>query len=217
MFSSDRFFQSLGPLGIGHRKSLATSVAGLSLVSHLGPNWEEHKRATTDVQNGLVFVFLFSFTKALIIRKVLGEMFWKSVKRCGKVWKKVWKSAETILPFSCCPLVFLWQALVYINFKYIGCQTRIPEAEVRKRQKTRKLTVQDREQKRDIKRLHIKIFRSPWSPVLPVWYPDKKIHFSWVPRIAHKTLTPGLPVGRPPGHRRGHRPKRFMFMCLFLS
>ena len=30
-------------------------------------------------------------------------------------------------------------------------------------------------------------------------------------------MTPGLPVGRHPGHRRGHRPKRFMFMCLFLS
>ena len=35
--------------------------------------------------------------------------------------------------------------------------------------------------------------------------------------MAHKSLTPGLPVGRPPGHRSGHRPKRFMFMCLFLS
>ena len=47
--------------------------------------------------------------------------------------------------------------------------------------------------------------------------PDKKIYVPWVPRIVHKTLTPGLPVGRIPGHRRGHRPKRFMFMCLFLS
>ena len=39
--------------------------------------------------------------------------------------------------------------------------------------------------------------------------------FIGFPRIAHKALTPGLPVGRPPGHRRGHRLKRFMFMCLF--
>ena len=68
-----------------------------------------------------------------------------------------------------------------------------------------------------IKLLHIKLFRSPRSAVLPAGYPDKKIYVPWVPRIAHKTLTPGLPVGRPPGHRRGHRPKRFMSMCLFLS
>ena len=37
----------------------------------------------------------------------------------------------------------------------------------------------------------------PRSPVLPVGYPDRKIYVPWVPRIAHKTLTPGLPVGRP--------------------
>ena len=33
------------------------------------------------------------------------------LKMCENVWKsaeKVWKSAETILPFSYCPLVFLW-------------------------------------------------------------------------------------------------------------
>ena len=44
----------------------------------------------------------------------------------------------------------------------------------------------------------------------------KKVYVPWVPKIAHKHLTPGLPVGRLPGHRRGHRPKSFMFMCLFL-
>ena len=34
---------------------------------------------------------------------------------CGEVWK-VRKSAETIFPFSCCPLVFLsiWRAPIYI-------------------------------------------------------------------------------------------------------
>ena len=53
---------------------------------------EEDKRATTNMQNGLVFVFLFSL-----------KNFWG--KRCENVWK-MWKSAETILPFSCCPLVF---------------------------------------------------------------------------------------------------------------
>ena len=44
----------------------------------------------------------------------------------------------------------------------------------------------------------LNFFRSPWSPVLPVGYPDKKIYVPWVPRIVHKTLTPGLPVGRTP-------------------
>ena len=47
-------------------------------VKH-GPNCseslEEDKRATTNVQNGLVFLFLFSFKKALILREVLGEKF----------------------------------------------------------------------------------------------------------------------------------------------
>ena len=55
------------------------------------------------------------------------------------------------------------------------------------------------------------------GPVLPVGYPDKKIYVPWVLRIVHKALTPGLPVGRPPRHRRGHRPKRFMLMYLSLS
>ena len=84
---------------------------------------EEDKRATTNVQNGLAFFFLFSFilfsyfwTKTavnpLIPRKSRGG---KILKNSEKVWKcvencqKVWKSAETILPFSCCPLVFLWK------------------------------------------------------------------------------------------------------------
>ena len=77
----------------------------------------------------------------------------------------------------------------------------------------------DREKKkRYIKLLQIKLFSGRpghWSSRFG--YPDKKIYVPWVPRIVHKILTPGLPVGRPPGHRRGHRPKRFMFMCLFLS
>ena len=32
--------------------------------------------------------------------KVLGKKFWKSAKKC--------ENYETILPFSCCPLVFHW-------------------------------------------------------------------------------------------------------------
>ena len=47
------------------------------------------------------FLFLCSL-KGLILKKSPG---WKILKKCGKV-RKVWKSAETILPFSCCPLVF---------------------------------------------------------------------------------------------------------------
>ena len=38
-------------------------------------------------------------------------MSWgKVLKKCEKVWKSARKceNAETILPFSCCPLVFLW-------------------------------------------------------------------------------------------------------------
>ena len=53
---------------------------------------------------------LFSslWAKALCFEgEVLGEKFWKSVKKCEKVRKSV-KYYETILPFSCCPLVFLW-------------------------------------------------------------------------------------------------------------
>ena len=83
---------------------------------------EEDKRATTNVQNGLVFFFLFSFiifsylwtktaVKPLNSKKSRGgkilknsEQVWKCVENC----QKVWKSAETILPFSCWPLVFLW-------------------------------------------------------------------------------------------------------------
>ena len=46
------------------------------------------------------------------------------MKKCEKVWKcvkkcqKVWKSAKTILPFSCCPLVFLWKR-VSLNFALV--------------------------------------------------------------------------------------------------
>ena len=54
----------------------------------------------------------FSFKKALILREVLTDKLfkkvWNNVEKCEKSVKKVWKSAETILPFSCCPLVFLW-------------------------------------------------------------------------------------------------------------
>ena len=45
-------------------------------------------------------VSFYSLTKRLDFKR---QSWGKSVKQCGKVWK----SAEMILPFSCCPLVFL--------------------------------------------------------------------------------------------------------------
>ena len=45
--------------------------------------FEEEKRATTNVQNGLVFFFLFSLKKALNIRKSGGQ----NSEKCEKVWK----------------------------------------------------------------------------------------------------------------------------------
>ena len=55
---------------------------------------------------GLFFLFSFIVSrKGLFLRQSPGV---KSVKKYGQAWKSV-KSAETILPFSCCPLVFLWK------------------------------------------------------------------------------------------------------------
>ena len=83
---------------------------------------EEDKRATTNVQNGLVSFFLLSFilfsyfwtktaVKPLNSKKKSwrknSEKLWKSVKMCGKLPKSV-KKCRDDLPFSCCPLVFLW-------------------------------------------------------------------------------------------------------------
>ena len=74
-----------------------------------------------------------------------------------------------------------------------------------------------REQKRHIKLLHIKLF--PVAPVTgaPGQASGQKIYVPWVPRIVHKTLTPRLLVGRPPGHRRGHRQKNIYVCVPFLS
>ena len=55
---------------------------------------EDDKRATTNVQNGLVFSFYSVFLKPWF-QESPGEKFWKSVEKCGKVWK----SAETIFAF----------------------------------------------------------------------------------------------------------------------
>ena len=55
----------------------------------------------------LFIIFFFSFVllelQPFVFKwKVLGEKFRKSAKKCGKNVKNY----ETILPFSCCPLVF---------------------------------------------------------------------------------------------------------------
>ena len=55
---------------------------------------EEDKLATTNVQNGLAFLFLFSYKKAFILR----EKSWR--KNSEKVWKKCEK-----VPKQFCPLV----------------------------------------------------------------------------------------------------------------
>ena len=56
-------------------QSEASSTRTMSEVAvcYYGGNLEEDKRATTNVQNGLVFFFLFSSTKGLNFQKVLGE------------------------------------------------------------------------------------------------------------------------------------------------
>ena len=59
-----------------------------------------------DLSNYFYYLF-FSFVlielKPFVLKgKVLGEKFWK---KCEKV-RKIVKNYETILPFSCCPLVF---------------------------------------------------------------------------------------------------------------
>ena len=50
------------------------------------------------------------------------EKVCKSVEKC----QKVWKSAETILPFSCCPLVFLWPYCVKTKIRKRGGESRNP-------------------------------------------------------------------------------------------
>ena len=98
---------------------LKVSQEILSPVARQGPtkvrlSSEEDKRATTNVQNGLVFFFLFSLKRGLNLRKVLGETLGKSVEKC----EKVRESAETILPFSCCPLDFSDLCFSILHFRH---------------------------------------------------------------------------------------------------
>ena len=44
--------------------------------------------------------------KPLNSKKNPGGKIMKKCEKCGEKCQKVWKSAETILPFSCCPFSF---------------------------------------------------------------------------------------------------------------
>ena len=62
-----------------------------------------------DLSNYFYYLF-FSFVlielKPFVLKgKALGEKVLKSAKKCEQLW--------TILPFSCCPLVFLWKKKAY--------------------------------------------------------------------------------------------------------
>ena len=74
----------------------------------------KNKRATTNVQNRFVQFFLLSFllfyypwakTPCFEGKSPGGKI----MKKCQKVRKSA-KNYETILPFSCCPLVFPWKS-----------------------------------------------------------------------------------------------------------
>ena len=90
-----------------HQKNIQTQKFRFGFLLH-----EEDKRATTNVQNRFAPFFLLSFflfyspwAKALCFEGESpgGWKLWKSAKKCENV-----KNYETILPFSCCPLVFPW-------------------------------------------------------------------------------------------------------------
>ena len=78
--------------------------------------WSSKIRRRTNVQQLTCKIDLSSSFYYLFLPFVLLELkpfFWRGKSR-GKNSEKVWKSAknhETILPFSCCPLVFLWKIL----------------------------------------------------------------------------------------------------------
>ena len=67
---------------------------------------EEDKRAKTNVQNGLVFFFLFSFILFYYLWTKTEKVLEEKKKLSEKVWK-VWKSAKKCekVPRRFCPLV----------------------------------------------------------------------------------------------------------------
>ena len=48
--------------------------------------------------------------------------------------------------------------------------------------------------------------------VSPIGYPGEKIYVPWVPRIAHRSLTPGHPAGRLPPHRGSPDKKIYVYV-----
>ena len=56
---------------------------------YVASGWKEDKRATTNVQNGLVFLFTLK-RRPWFLEKSGGEILkkvWKSMEKCEKVWK----------------------------------------------------------------------------------------------------------------------------------
>ena len=97
----------------------ATQIPAMHVADVMHRNWfpVEDKRATTNVQNRFVPFFLLSFllfcspwaqTLCFQVESPGGKI----LKKCQKVWKSV-KNYETILPFSCCPLVFPWDFPIF--------------------------------------------------------------------------------------------------------
>ena len=64
---------------------------------------KERKQAQNTPNKSHIYIYISYFWRAQI-RWVI----WRSSKVWKKVWRKSVNNSQTILPFSCCPLVFLW-------------------------------------------------------------------------------------------------------------
>ena len=72
-------------------------------------SWENQKPPENRQKSGLFWAspFTMHLVCTLLIKRTW-ENNLKFVKKCAKC-EKVWQSAETILPCSSCPLVFVWR------------------------------------------------------------------------------------------------------------
>ena len=83
---------------------------------------EEDKRATTDVQNGLVFLFVFSYKKSFTFKRSPGEII---LKMCGKVRKSVTMCEQA--PKRFCPLVVAPSTLIFFSLLFWKKQGKPPK------------------------------------------------------------------------------------------
>ena len=90
-----------------------------NLSSLLPPYWFRRRTnvkqltCKCNIRSSNYFYYLF-FSSVLFELKPFvskGKVLGKNSEKVWKVWKSV-KNSETILPFSCCPLVFLWWFLL---------------------------------------------------------------------------------------------------------